>query len=147
MLKYTIFDKPYESTIMAKVVNFSDAASIGIHSAIIIAKASKPVNAIQLSEQIGFSKFNIGKVLQRLVKDGILQSFRGPSGGFILRKKPEEIKIYDIYRSIEGEVDSGACPHEHHICPVDKCIRDSIVKKMSDDFVNILKSQTLLEYL
>lgn len=132
---------------MAKIINFSDAASIGIHSAIIIAKAEKPVNAIQLSGQIGFSKFNIGKVLQRLVKDGILKSYRGPTGGFLLKKKPTDILIYDIYRSIEGEVDAGACPHEHHICPVDKCIRDSIIKKMSDDFVNILKSQSLQEYL
>lgn len=132
---------------MAKLINFSDAASIGIHSAIIIAKTDKPVNAIKLSEKIGFSKFNIGKVLQRLVKDGILTSFRGPAGGFKLRKKPADILIYDIYRSIEGEVDSGECPHEHHICPVDKCIRDSIVKKMSDDFVKILKEQTLQDYL
>lgn len=132
---------------MAKLINFSDAASIGIHSAIIIAKTDKPVNAIKLSEKIGFSKFNIGKVLQRLVKDGILTSFRGPAGGFKLRKKPADILIYDIYRSIEGEVDFGECPHEHHICPVDKCIRDSIVKKMSDDFVKILKEQTLQDYL
>lgn len=132
---------------MAKVINFTDAASIGIHSAIIIARAGKPVNAIVLSKEIGFSKFNIGKVLQRLVKDGILNSFRGPAGGFSLKKKPSDILIYDIYRSIEGEVDPGSCPHEHHICPVDKCIRDNIVKKMSIDFVNILKSQTLLEYL
>lgn len=132
---------------MPKVINFSEAASIGIHSAILIAKADKPMNAIQLSEKIGSSKFNIGKVLQRLVKDGIFSSYRGPAGGFMLKKKPADILIYDIYRSIEGEVEYGECPHEHHICPLDKCIRDTIIKKMSEDFVTHLKANTLQDYI
>jgi Rrf2 family protein len=132
---------------MPKVINFSDAASIGIHSAILIAKTDKPMNAIQLSEKLGHSKFNIGKVLQRLVKDGILNSFRGPAGGFSLKKKPEDILIYDIYRSIEGEVQYGECPHEHHICPLDKCIRDTIIKQLTTDFVNHLKENTLQDFI
>ncbi len=85
---------------MAKVINFSDAAAIGIHSMILIAKSETPLNAIYLSEKISFSKHHIAKVLQRLVKDGYLVSFRGPKGGFLLKKKPSEILIYDIYRSI-----------------------------------------------
>ncbi len=132
---------------MAKVINFSDAASIGIHSAILIARSDKPMNAIHLSEKLGHSKFNIGKVLQRLVKDGIFTSFRGPAGGFKLKKKPADILIYDIYRSIEGEVEYGECPHEHHLCPVDKCIRDTIIRKMTTDFVSHLKANTLQDYL
>ena len=132
---------------MPKVINFSDAASIGIHSAVLIAKSDKPMNAIQLSEKLGHSKFNIGKVLQRLVKDGIFNSYRGPAGGFMLKKKPTDILIYDIYRSIEGEVEFGECPHEHHICPIDKCIRDTIIKKMTADFVSHLKANTLQDFI
>ncbi|RLD38757.1 MAG: Rrf2 family transcriptional regulator [Bacteroidetes bacterium] len=132
---------------MPKVINFSDAASIGIHSAILIGRTDKPLNAIQLSEKLGHSKFNIGKVLQRLVKDGIFSSLRGPTGGFFLKKKPEDILIYDIYRSIEGEIEYGACPHEHHLCPLDMCIRDNIIKKMTIDFVNHLKANTLQDYI
>jgi len=132
---------------MAKIINFSEAASIGIHSAILIARTNKPLNAIELSEKIGSTKFNVGKVLQRLVKDGILRSQRGPAGGFMLRKEPADILIYDIYRSIEGEVDYGECPHDHHICPLDKCIRDTIIKKISEDFVFLMKKNTLEDYL
>lgn len=132
---------------MPRVINFSDAASIGIHGLIVIAKSDKPLNAIQLSEKIGFSKHHIGKVLQRLVKDGFLRSFRGPTGGFEMRKKPEDISIYDIYRSIDGEVDYGECPHDVHICPVNKCIRNELINKLSREFVEYLKSRTLKEYL
>ena len=132
---------------MPKVINFSDAAAIGIHSMIIIAKAKTPVNAIYLSEKISFSKHHIAKVLQRLVKEGFLVSFRGPTGGFLLKKEPSEILIYDIYRSIEGEIDYGECPQTDHICPNDKCIRNSLVDKLSRDFESYLKNYTLEDYL
>ena len=108
---------------MPKVIHFSEAASIGIHSLIVLAREKKAMNAIQLAEKIGASKHHIGKVLQRLVKDGLLTSSRGPTGGFKLKKEPSEILIYDIYRSIEGEIEIGECPDENHICPVDMCIR------------------------
>jgi len=132
---------------MSKIINFSEAASIGIHSAILIARSDVPLNAVELSKKLGSSKYNIGKVLQRLVKDGILSSLRGPAGGFSLKKKPEDVLIYDIYRSIEGEVDSVNCNIDVHICPLDKCIRETIIIKLTEEFVNYLKAYTLKDYL
>jgi len=46
----------------------------------------------------------LGKILQSLAKSEILVSERGKKGGFKLNKKPENITIYDIIKSIEGEV-------------------------------------------
>jgi len=132
---------------MSKVINFSDAASIGIHSLIVISKSENPINAIKLSEKIGYSKHHIGKVMQRLVKDGFLKSYRGPTGGFEMKKKPQDIRIYDIYRSLEGEVDMGECPHDVHICQVDKCIRNELIVKLSQEFVTYLQSRTLQDYI
>ena len=132
---------------MPKIVNFSNSVTIGVHSLIVLARENKPINAIQLSGKIGSSRHLIGKVLQRLVKDGILTSSRGPAGGFVLNKNPDDILIYDIYRSIEGEIDYGGCPHEDQICPNNMCIRDNIIKKMTVDFVNYLKENTIADYL
>ena len=132
---------------MSKVVNFSDAASIGIHSMIIIAQSEKPINAIQLSKKINFSRHHIAKVLQRLVKDGYLVSFRGPAGGFLLKKEATDILLYDIYRSIEGEIDYNECSQNQHTCPFNKCIRKSLVNKLSKQFEDYMKSYTLKDYL
>lgn len=132
---------------MANIINFSDAASIGLHSMILIAKSDKPLNAIQLSEKLGNSKHHIGKVLQRLVKDGLLSSLRGPTGGFYITLDPKEITLYDVYRSIEGKSNVKLCPTDAHICPVDKCIRKNLVKRLSDEFVLFMESQKLSEYL
>jgi len=132
---------------MPQAINFSIAASIGIHSLIVLAREKKPLNAIQLAEKIGSSKYNIGKVLQRLVKDGLLTSLRGPTGGFNLKKDPSQIYIYDVYRSIEGEIELGECPNQNRVCPLDMCIRDTIIKPISTQFIDILKSSTIQDYI
>jgi Rrf2 family protein len=100
-----------------------------------------------LAEKIGSSKHLVGKVLQRLVKDGFLTSSRGPTGGFLINRDPSKIQIYDIYKSIEGEIDDSGCPHEDQICPTDMCIRDNIIKKMTVEFINYLKENTIADYL
>ena len=132
---------------MPKVINFSNAMTIGVHSLIILARKNKPINAIKLADRIGSTKFHVAKVLQRLVKDGILNSMRGPTGGFTLNKPPSEIRIFDLYRSIEGEIDYGECNHTNPVTPIDKCIRETIVKKMTNDFVNYLKEHSVADYM
>lgn len=132
---------------MANIINFSDAAAIGLHSMILIAKSDKHLNAIQLSEKLGNSKHHIGKVLQRLVKDDLLTSYRGPSGGFSLAISPHEVSLYDIYSSIEGKSHVKLCSPDSYICPVDKCIRKNLLKRLSDEFVSFMESQKLSDYL
>ncbi len=132
---------------MANIINFSDAASIGLHSMIIIAKSDKAINAIELSKQLGNSKHHIGKVLQRLVKDGLLSSYRGPTGGFAITLDPKDVTLYDVYSSIEGKSNVKLCPPDGHICPVDKCIRKNLVERLSNEFVSFMESQKLSDYL
>ena len=42
------------------------------------------------------------KILQNLVKVGILKSKRGPGGGFLLAKSPKKITMLEIIEAIEG---------------------------------------------
>jgi len=132
---------------MPSIVNFSDAASIGIHGMVLLARHREPLNAIELSKRLGKSKHHIGKVMQRLVKTGYLDSFRGPTGGFKLRKNPEEITMYEIYSAIEGKVEIRDCQSDNPICPVNKCIFNNVVKILSIDFVNYMQNEHLSEYI
>ncbi len=132
---------------MANIINFSDAASIGLHGMMLLAKSDKPMNAIQLSEKLGKSKHHIGKILQRLVKDGFLRSTRGPAGGFEIAVNPKEVTLYDVYSSIEGKSKLKLCPEDHHICPTNKCIRQNLIKRLSDEFISFMESEKLSDYL
>jgi Rrf2 family protein len=132
---------------MSKIVTLTEAASIALHGMIIVAKAEKMANVILISEMTGSSKHHVAKIFQRLVKDNFLESHRGPTGGFTLKKDPKNITLLEIYESIEGKIEVTSCPLDKHICPFEKCIMDNVTRKMTVDFRNHLKSHTLQDYL
>ncbi len=132
---------------MAKIFSMSEAASIGIHSMVLIARAENGINAVKIAEFTGFSKNHISKVLQRLVKNDLLKSVRGPAGGFTLKNQPENISLLDVYESIEGSIEITDCPLVNDICGFEKCIMGTVVNKMTLEFRRFLADQTLNKYL
>lgn len=132
---------------MTKIVTLTEAASIALHGMIVVAKNEGVTNVMQIAEITNSSKHHVAKIFQRLVKDGFLESHRGPSGGFALKRPPENITLLEIYESIEGKIEVTSCPHDKHICPFDRCIMDNVTRKMTQDFRNHLKSNTLADYL
>jgi len=62
------------------------------------------------------SKSFIAKILQTLVKAGIVQSTRGKNGGFRLAKKAAEISLLDVVESIEGPVSMNICAVDKKKC-------------------------------
>jgi len=132
---------------MAKIFSMSDAASIAIHSMVLIARSEESINAVKIAEVTGFSKNHISKVLQRLVKHGMLKSVRGPMGGFTLKPGPGNITLLNIYEAIEGSLDVTECPMAYDVCGFDQCIMGNVVNKMTQEFKKFLKGQTLKMYL
>lgn len=131
---------------MSKLFNLSDASSIAIHAMVMVARSEAALNVIQIADATSTSKHHVAKVMQRLVKDGFISSQRGPTGGFTLRKNPADISFLDIYESIEGKIEIHRCMFETPVCPMDKCIMNNITQKMSEEFVQYLKGQTLSMY-
>jgi Rrf2 family protein len=132
---------------MSKVFALSEAASIAIHSMVLIARAENGINVIKIGEQTGFSKNHIAKVLQRLVKSDMLKSVRGPAGGFSLKKNPEDITLLEVYEAIEGPMEINDCPLAYEVCNFDKCVMSNVVNKMTIEFKKFMHKQTLQEYL
>lgn len=90
----------------------------------------------------------LAKVIQKLVKAGIIHSKRGKNGGFILKKTPGKVKLLDIFVALEGEDLLKNCvlglPNcsDKSPCPVHsywKSIREEIKRMLSD--------KTLKEFL
>ena len=128
---------------MAKIVSYSEAASIGMHGMVLVARAGETINVQKIADITGSSRQHVAKVMQRLVKEGFLLSNRGPSGGFKLNLEPEKITLMQIYEAIEGQVKVISCPHEKQVCPFDKCILGSVVSKMTQTFRDHLMENTL----
>ncbi|MDP4267632.1 MAG: Rrf2 family transcriptional regulator [Bacteroidota bacterium] len=141
---------------MSTIFQLSEAVSIGLHGMVLIAKSEGPINATVMAEQTGSSRNHLAKVFQRLVKQKLVKATRGPSGGYILNKKPDEISLLEIYESIEGPIESSqdscdeassSCPLNRQVCPFSKCIMNNIVSRISAEFKDYLETNTLRDYI
>ena len=54
----------------------------------------------------------MAKVLQRLVRRGLLVSHQGTRGGYQLSRAPIQISVADVIQAIEGPVTVTACSTE-----------------------------------
>ncbi len=132
---------------MLNFVALSEAASIALHSMVLIAKSDRRLNVVEISEITGSSKHHVAKVMQRLSKEGLVSSNRGPSGGFVLSKDAHEITLLDVYEAIEGRMDVYKCPGNRTECPFDSCILGDLTNKLGGAFKDYLENKTLADYM
>jgi Rrf2 family protein len=62
-----------------------------------------PVQIKDISKRQSISARYIEQIFQKVKKAGIIHSVRGPAGGYLLSKKPEEISVGDVVRAIDGK--------------------------------------------
>lgn len=70
-----------------------------------------------LADQLATSPGFLTQVLKPLVDDGILDSERGPTGGFAFIVDPGRLTLLTVIESIEGPTDDGRCVLENAPCP------------------------------
>lgn len=132
---------------MPKVVNFSEALSIGIHGMVLIARSKDIVNVQTIADATNASRHHVAKVMQRLVKEEFLTSTRGPAGGFRIKKKLEDIKILDIYEAIEGKIILSDCPLDNPVCPFGQCLLGGVVADLTKQFRDHLYNNSLKDLI
>ena len=60
------------------------------------------VQGVEIAKAEGLPAPVLGKVLQELVRKGLLESRRGPGGGFRLARNPRLITLRDVVAAIDG---------------------------------------------
>lgn len=73
---------------------------------------------------INANEHTVAKILQQLVKDDIINSIKGPSGGFFISTKQQSLPIINIVQAIEGSKVFKSCGlglsncSAQHPCPI-----------------------------
>ena len=69
----------------------------------------KRVQSQEIATAEGIPTPFLAKVLQQLAHSNLINSFKGPGGGFSLNRLPVEISLYDIFRVVDGVEDLERC--------------------------------------
>ncbi|SLM30498.1 Protein rrf2 [Desulfamplus magnetovallimortis] len=71
-----------------------------------------PVPLSDVAKRQNISLKYLEQLISKLKKDGFINSQRGPFGGHMLAKTPNEINVGDIVRSLEGSAAITECAEE-----------------------------------
>ena len=86
------------------------------------------------------------KILQDLSKHKLLDSFKGPNGGFKLSRKPKDISLFDIVTVIDGPESYSDCILGRRDCndhSVHQCFLHEEYFKIKMEWAKFLKRSTL----
>ena len=133
---------------MSHLINVSEAVSLALHGLAIVAQRSpNKVNAKYLAEKLNASEAHLAKIFQRLSKSGLIRSFRGPTGGFVLNKPAEEISFLDIYEIVESKIILNDCPLDKAGCIFETCIFGNALKNNSNNIYQTFKNIKLSNFI
>jgi Rrf2 family cysteine metabolism transcriptional repressor len=68
-----------------------------------------PITIKEIADRQGISFSYLEQILHRLGKAGVIESVRGPAGGYLLARKPLDLTIGDIVRALEGPIALSHC--------------------------------------
>lgn len=107
----------------------------------------------EIAQHINASEHTVGKILQTLARQGIINSMKGPSGGFYINQEQQYQPISIIVESIEGKEVFNECGlglskcSALHPCPIhdeykiardliENLFREKKVKDLCDPVAN-----------
>ncbi|EKE04714.1 MAG: transcriptional regulator, BadM/Rrf2 family [uncultured bacterium] len=102
---------------MHSIIKISEAATLALHTMYFLSiTTDRLVSTKEIATTFSISENHLAKVLQRLAKTGLVDSIRGPKGGFNLGKSSDEITLLQIYEAIEGPLELSDCLLDKPIC-------------------------------
>ena len=116
----------------------------------VIFLAQQPKNDIVLKKDIcrtqEVTPAFLTKILQPLIKVGIVNSQRGVGGGFLLAKDPNEITMLDILQAEEGQLKLNHCLVDADFCHRDAyCSAHEVWHDAQHEMAEVLKRYSVAD--
>src|SRR6202045_4773436 len=97
-------------------------------------------SAKDVADAYGIPQEALAKILQRLVKSGLLHSQHGTNGGYTLARDPGTISAFEVIRAIDGPLFITSCITVRGECDqTDRCTIREPLRKVNDSIEGVLK--------
>src|SRR6266581_4670403 len=97
-------------------------------------------SAKDVAEAYGIPQEALAKILQRLVKAGLLHSQHGTNGGYTLARDPASITAFEVIRAIDGPLFITSCVTVRGECDqTDRCTIRKPLRKVNESIEAVLK--------
>lgn len=131
------------------MLRFSTKTRYGVRAILDIAYngGRAGVQVKDVSRRQAISPRYLEQIFHGLKKAGIVQSKRGPAGGYLLARKPEDLTVGEIVRITEGPIEPVLCLNPdksgRNCDRIDNCVTRPIWKEAGQRLRDYLDSVTI----
>lgn len=109
-----------------------------------------PMTIKEIARRQGVSVSYLEQLLNKLRKSKLIKSQKGPGGGYVINKKPEDISVGMILNALEGPVAIAQCldPSAKGCSRVEGCVARLLWKSLGEkieDFLDTINLSDLLK--
>ncbi|MBU2979167.1 Fe-S cluster assembly transcriptional regulator IscR [Alteromonas sp. C1M14] len=106
-----------------------------------------PVPLADISERQEISLSYLEQLFSRLRKERLVDSVRGPGGGYLLGRDAMDIAVGEVIRAVDESVDATRCQGLADCQGGERCLTHSLWQDLSDRISIFLNSITLGELM
>ena len=108
------------------------------------------VSVKEISAKEGISGVYLEQLLNKLRREDLVRSVRGPAGGYVLSRRPGKITVGDIVKTLEGRISPVDCAAGREswkaVCGRTKnCVAKIVWAKLAKAIDDCLESVTLAD--
>ncbi|RXI46946.1 Rrf2 family transcriptional regulator [Clostridium tetani] len=115
--------------------------NIGVYSSL------ESVTKKSISEMEDISEKYLEQILSVLKKNGLINSKKGPQGGYTLARNDNEITVGDILRTLEGELEVVNLEEYNDGNIMELCLKRNVWNKLNKEINTLVDSITLEELI
>lgn len=106
-----------------------------------------PVPLAEISERQEISLSYLEQLFSRLRKQQLVDSVRGPGGGYLLGRPAADIAIGEVIRAVDESVDATRCAGQSDCQGGERCLTHSLWQDLSERINVFLNGITLGELM
>ena len=101
-------------------------------------------SAKDVADAYGIPPEALAKILQKLVKSGLLHSLHGMNGGYTLARDASKISAFEVIRAIDGPLFITSCVTVRGECDqTDRCTIREPLRRVNQSLEDVLRRITI----
>ena len=103
------------------------------------------VTLSDIAKRQGISLSYLEQLFAKLRRNGLVDSIRGPGGGYNLARDPSQVSVAEIVLAINENIDARRCGGEQNCAQDERCLTHQLWEDLSERIHTFLSGITLAD--
>lgn len=132
-------------------MKLSTRGQYGLKAMFVLAEeygTQEPVSLSEIAKRQHIPENYLEQLVRELRKAGLINSIRGPKGGYLLSRAPESISVGEILRTVEGDLAPTDCAGHKGACQNEQdCATHQVWVKLYEGINDVVDGMSLSDML